>query len=74
MLLQPYHFPDIAAKFLDPEEDNGIEEDIDDIDVEVEGPNRPSDIELEEALDHISNIFPVSFRVWDIKIWLYSKH
>ena len=56
MLLQPYHFLDIAAKFLDPEEDNGIDEDIDDIDVEVEGPNRPSDIELEEALDKLFNL------------------
>ena len=56
MLLQRYHFLDIAAKFLDPEEDNGIDEDIDDIDVEVEGPNQPSDIELEEALDKLYNL------------------
>ena len=42
---------DIVAEILDPDEDYEIDKDIDE--VVVEGPNRPSNIELEEPLDKL---------------------
>ena len=41
------------AEILDPEEDNDIDEDIDNADEDVEGPNRPSNIELGEAFKKV---------------------
>ena len=42
---------DIVAEILDPDEDYEIDKDIDE--VVAEGPNRPSNIELEEPLDKL---------------------
>ena len=48
---------DIVAKILGPEVDKKIEEDIGDVGVDV-GPNRPSDIELEEGLHKLYSFSP----------------
>ena len=42
---------DIVVEILDPDEDYEIDKDIDE--VVAEGPNRPSNIELEEPLDKL---------------------
>ena len=39
----------------DPEQDNQIDQDIDDGDVDLEDPNRPLIIRLEETLDKLYN-------------------
>ena len=47
---------DNDAGILDPEEDNKINEDIDDVDVDEEGPSWPSNMRLEEALGKLYNL------------------
>ena len=47
---------DFVADILNPVEDNKINEDINNVDVDVEGLNRPSNIALEEALDKLYNL------------------
>lgn len=47
---------DIVDEISDPEEDDEIDEDTDDIDAVVENSNWPSNIESEEALDKLYNI------------------
>lgn len=44
---------DDVAEIVDPEEDNEIDEDIDNVDEDVEGPNRPSNIALGEAFKKV---------------------
>ena len=41
------------AEIVDPAEDNEIDEDIDNVDEDVEGPNRPSNIALGEAFKKV---------------------
>lgn len=57
MLLQVHQFPVMKILFLkfSSWRDNQIDEDIDDGDVDVKDPNRPSIILLEEALDKLYN-------------------